>query len=229
MDQFSGSRPPVLGSEASRLDALKDMLIYLALIKGVNWGIGKLSSIVVGPATSGDITIAFEGGGKLVIRRGAEYGPESLKGAVERAAAGQKVTIDPPVPKPPRPSPQPAKSPHSQRGPRATLGQATTSNYRRTFFDAHPDLKGTVIVHHGIERQALTKYPGVLTRSELHSLENLRGIPKDANAKTHLRQIRKEWNSFYRQHPKLATKEELLEKATEIDNKYGHLFDPPIR
>jgi hypothetical protein len=45
---------------------------------------------------------------------------------------------------------------------------------------------------------------------------------------THLRAIRKEWNAFYDQHPR-ATKEQLLDKATEIDNKYGHLFDPPIR
>ena len=30
---------PVLGGEASRLDALKDMLIYVAIMKGVSWGI----------------------------------------------------------------------------------------------------------------------------------------------------------------------------------------------
>ncbi len=80
-----------------------------------------------------------------------------------------------------------------------------------------------------IEQQALKKYPGVLTENELHSLENLRGIPTSANAKTHLREIRKEWNEFYRQHPEHATKEQLLDKATEIDDKYGRLFDPPIR
>lgn len=40
----------------------------------------------------------------MTIRRGAEYGPETLQSAVERAAAGEKVTIDPPAPKPPRPS-----------------------------------------------------------------------------------------------------------------------------
>jgi hypothetical protein len=68
----------------------------------------------------------------------------------------------------------------------------------------------------------------IITESELHSLDNLRGIPKGTNSDTHLRAIRKEWNAFYDQHPR-ATKEQLLDKATEIDDKYGHLFDPPIR
>jgi len=39
--------------------------------------------------------------------------------------------------------------------------------------------------------------------------------------------IRREWNRFYEQHPS-ATKEELLAKATEIDEKFGHLFAPPL-
>lgn len=121
----------------------------------------------------------------------------------------------------------PAKTITSAR-PRASLGHSASTNYRKTFFDAHPDLQGTVIVHHGVEQQVLDRYPGVITESELHSLENLRGIPKGTNSETHLSAIRREWNRFYEAHP-TATKEELLEKATEIDEKYGHLFDPPIR
>ena len=97
-------KEPVLGGEASRLDALKEMLIYVAVMKGVGWGTSKIAHIVVGPEAAGEITIAFKGGGKLTIRRGAEYGPDTLENAVERAAAGEKVTIDPPAPKPPRPS-----------------------------------------------------------------------------------------------------------------------------
>jgi len=76
--------------------------------------------------------------------------------------------------------------------------------------------------------RVLKKYPGVIAESELHSLENLRGIPKGVNAETHLSEIRREWNTFYKQHAR-ATKEELLDKATEIDHKFGHLFDPPVR
>lgn len=112
---------------------------------------------------------------------------------------------------------------------RASLGRAPSANYRKTFLDAHPDRQGEVIVHHGIEQRVLKKYPGVLTESELHSLENLRGIPKTANSEFHLKTIRKEWDAFYKQHPEQVTKEQLLDKATEIDEKYRRLFDPPIR
>jgi len=222
------SQEPVLGGEASRLDALKEMLIYLAVMKGVGWGTSKISNIIAGPEAAGEITIAFEGGGKLTIRRGAEYGPETLQDAVERAAAGRKVEINSPAPKPPLPSLRSADPASAQQTQRASLGQATTSNYTKTFFNAHPELKGKVIVHHEIEQQVQTRYPGVLTESELHSLENLRRIPKDTNAETHLSAIRREWNRFYDHHP-TATKDEILEKATEIDNKYGHFFHPPIR
>jgi hypothetical protein len=62
----------------------------------------------------------------------------------------------------------------------------------------------------------------------LHSLENLRGIPNDVNSGLHLSAIRREWNSFYQSHP-TATRQELLDFATHIDDKYGELFNPPIR
>ena len=60
----------------------------------------------------------------------------------------------------------------------ATLGKATSKDYKTTFFNAHPELKGKVVVHHAIEQQVLTKYPGVLTEAEIHSLENFRGAER---------------------------------------------------
>lgn len=100
--------------------------------------------------------------------------------------------------------------------------------YRQVFFDAHPDLKGKVFVHHAIEQQVLDLYPGVMTEAEIHSLANLRGIPNDVNNQVHLSDIRKEWNAFYLEHPKSVTKQQLLTKAREIDQKYGRFFKPPI-
>jgi hypothetical protein len=108
----------------------------------------------------------------------------------------------------------------------ATLGSAISTNYRNTFFAAHPELQGAVVVHHAIEQQVLTRYPGVVLEAEIHSLQNLRGIPNALNSDLHLSKIRREWNAFYRTHPN-ATKEELLEKATEIDLEYGSQFLPP--
>jgi len=54
-----------------------------------------------------------------------------------------------------------------------------------------------------------------------------RGIAKDVNSDVHLSQIRREWNEFYRQTPN-PTKEQLLEKVTQLDLKYGRGFKPPI-
>ncbi len=110
----------------------------------------------------------------------------------------------------------------------AGLGEAASIDYRSTFFDANPEWRGQVVVHHGIERQVLQRYPGLLSEAELHSLENLRGIPKTGNPELHLSSIRRQWNEFYRTHPN-PTKQQLLDFATKIDDDFGHLFRPPVR
>ena len=79
-----------------------------------------------------------------------------------------------------------------------------------------------------MEQQVQTRYPGLVSDSEMHSLENLRGIPKEVNSELHLRQIRREWDDFYIDNP-APTKQQVLQKATEIDNKYGAQFNPPVR
>ena len=114
----------------------------------------------------------------------------------------------------------------AKKAVRATFGNAAPNDYRSTFFAAHPDLEGKVIVHHAVEQQTLTRFPGAVTESEIHSLENLRGIPKNMNAEVHLRGIRREWNRFYRENPR-PTKAQFLQKATEIDRLYGKNFSPP--
>jgi hypothetical protein len=122
----------------------------------------------------------------------------------------------------------PAIEPPAANLRRATFGQATTKEYRKTFFAHYPDARRDLVVHHAVEQQVLTKYPGLITEAELHSIENLRGIPNDINTELHLRNIRKEWKLFYAEHPQV-TKQQLLDKATEIDNKFGHLFHPPLK
>jgi hypothetical protein len=110
---------------------------------------------------------------------------------------------------------------------KAAFGESTSNNYKKTFFKEHPDLEGDVVVHHAVEQQTLKRYPDVVTESEMHSLENLRGIPKDVNSDVHLSKIRKEWNRFYKQNAN-PTKQQLLDKATEIDQKFGSQFKPSI-
>ncbi|WP_404333531.1 hypothetical protein AB2M62_10485 [Sphingomonas sp. MMS12-HWE2-04] len=78
--------------------------------------------------------------------------------------------------------------------PVARFGISASPDYRSTFFGAHPELKHKVVVHHAVEKQVLDRFPGVVTESEMHSLENLRGVPTDVNSKLHLSKIRTEWN-----------------------------------
>ncbi|MBM7770601.1 hypothetical protein JOD54_000805 [Actinokineospora baliensis] len=112
----------------------------------------------------------------------------------------------------------------------ATFGSSTSTNYRKTFFDEHPGLKGQVWVHHAVERQSADIYPNAgLTDAEIHSLQNLRGIPKgETNNTVHLSKLRKAWNRFYDENPN-ATKQDLLDFATKMDDKYGDQFKPRVR
>jgi len=92
---------------------------------------------------------------------------------------------------------------------------------------AHPELEGAVWVHHAVPQRTLLLYPESVTEEEIHSLENLRGIPINVNRELHLSKIARAWNSFYDKHP-VASKQELLDFATEIDREYGRYFNPSI-
>jgi len=107
---------------------------------------------------------------------------------------------------------------------KATVGQTTRKDYKATFFEKYPDLKGKVVVHHAIEQRVLHKYPTLFTESEIHSLKNLRGIYA-TNHNLHLSILRKEWNRFYIKNLS-PTREDFLEFATYIDIKYGQQFLP---
>lgn len=64
----------------------------------------------------------------------------------------------------------------------ASFGTAPRLDYRKTFFEGNPALKhleGEIEVHHAVEQKALDLYSDVLSETEMHSLENLRGFPTD--------------------------------------------------
>ncbi|WCQ97075.1 hypothetical protein NQZ70_09866 [Sorangium sp. Soce836] len=103
---------------------------------------------------------------------------------------------------------------------------ARVANYREVFFGTHPELRGQVVVHHAVEQQVLKRYPGLFTEAEIHSIENLRGIPKSANPDVHLSQIRRSWNEFYRTNPS-PTRQQVFDFATELDARFGAKFNPP--
>ena len=110
----------------------------------------------------------------------------------------------------------------------ATVGWEPSKDYRSIFFARNPNLKPSdYVVHHGGEQQIIDRYPGLFAEEELNSIENLRGIHKKIDVNLHKKVIRAEWDDFFRIHPS-TTRKEIFGKITEIDRKYGHLFDPPI-
>lgn len=120
-----------------------------------------------------------------------------------------------------------ARDPSKVKYQGASLGRAASKNYRKTFLDANPNLQGEVIVHHAAERQIWRRFPSIVAADEEHSLQNLRGIPKELDSLLHKVIFRQEWDEFYESHPQ-PTRQQVLDYVTYIDKKYGHLFNPPI-
>jgi hypothetical protein len=108
------------------------------------------------------------------------------------------------------------------------FGGPFRSDYRKTFFEANPNLiKSDYVVHHAIEQDIINKYPNLFTKDEINSLFNLRGIPKDMNSRLHLSQLRMEWDRFYKTHM-MATRQEIIDFKVTLDQKYGNQFNPKV-
>lgn len=206
-------------------------------------GIGAAATNATWYAVQGDYTeaglslaAAVPGLAFTKIAKAAKVATTAAKGAVSAADAEKAATEAVRVAKvaeAARPSAAVVKAEteaaRSVATVRAMVGEAGTLDYKATFFGANPELKGQVVVHHAIEQSVLTRYSGKFTASEIHSLENLRGIPNELNSSLHLSDIRKAWNEFYKTHPPSSTtREDILNEATEIDRKFGHLFTPKI-
>ncbi|WP_165824447.1 hypothetical protein [Tsukamurella pulmonis] len=192
-----------------------------------------------------------EGAPAIVVKREAQAAAkkaaqEALEQAEKRAAAagfaGVSAATKPAAsaaktPKPPASTSKPPVAATTPKAPTvrpvgtsATLGASTSSSYRNTFFKAYPNVPKNTVVHHAIEQRVLKAYPGLISKSQLHSLQNLRGIPQGVNSSVHLSQIRRMWDAFYMSHPPATTTlEDLLKFATRLDDRFGHLFNPPLR
>ncbi len=118
------------------------------------------------------------------------------------------------------------------------FGWATSGDWRGNFRNRFPssDIPDNVFnnmeVHHAVPQAVLTKYPSLgIQNGHMHSVENLRGIPKDAltasGAKVHTT-VTNLWTTWYAQNPN-ATLANIQDYANFIDNLYGHQFIPPVR
>jgi hypothetical protein len=99
------------------------------------------------------------------------------------------------------------------------------------FFRAYTNLGGLgedeITVHHGIEKQVMTRYPNIFTWAEIQAPENLRGVPDAINNWAHLSAIRGAWDRFYLGFPcGVATKEDFLRHRDLIDSFWGGNYVP---
>jgi hypothetical protein len=139
------------------------------------------------------------------------------------------------APDPATPSADGLDVPEVRRGDPAQFGDGGSTDYRNNFADDidNADAAADNVIHHAVEQQVRRRYPGLdITPGQMHSSENLRGIPRDINGPLHLSGIRRMWNQFYNHYARIGrepTSQELLDYATLIDDAFGDLFDPPIR
>jgi len=94
-------------------------------------------------------------------------------------------------------------------------------NFKSRFSDVQDQIKA---VHHAVPQKVKNTY-GLLNDTELHSLENLRGIPVNDNFH---QELTNKWTQWYTQHPGF-TLQDALNYAKQLDDQYGHRFVPPIR
>ena len=109
----------------------------------------------------------------------------------------------------------------------ATVGSAKRKKYKKTYVDDVPDSDPESEVHHAIPQAALTLYPDLFTPEEIHSPENLRGIPKSISRYIHQSQLGKEFSKFRRKHSN-PSRQDLIDYASYTDWKYGEFYIPKI-
>ena len=103
---------------------------------------------------------------------------------------------------------------------------ATEATYNPRFKAKFNDISDEVWqVHHAIPKKVKNIY-GLIDDNQLHSLENLRGIP--INDQAFHQDITNMWSVWYTANPNF-TLQNAMDYAKEIDDLFGHRFIPPIR
>lgn len=105
---------------------------------------------------------------------------------------------------------------------------ATINTYQSNFKSKFSEIQNKIgEVHHALPQAVQTRYPYFnVTNDQMHSLENLRGIPNDGSL-DHTT-ITNYWVGFYTTNPN-ASFQEVMDFVKFIDDEFGHLFVPPIR
>ena len=153
-----------------------------------------MSGSEVGIQRVGDVEIHIQ-------RRKYEKYVEIIK---ERDRATQEIA-DAPDETPTHPSEVNEPSGLPELGEISEERSATEEGVHRDVFEQeYPEIDDIVgEVHHAIEQQIIDPegdpfFPGLIPPREMHSVENLRGIPEEIVAKLHRSVIRVKWNEIYK-------------------------------
>jgi hypothetical protein len=120
----------------------------------------------------------------------------------------------------------------------ARFGWATINDHLATFDRTFPDIRVNMQVHHAIPQATLSRFPALgIDPKQMHSLENLRGIPNtvlapDGSGDELHTFITRMWEQdfFPNYGPgNIPTMQEMNYFAKQIDDQFGHLFNPPVR
>lgn len=96
--ELQSGKQMVLPGDASRLQALGDILLYLVLLKGTSWSMAKLKGWAAGPhpTVPGGTVLRSPKGGTVEIAPGHRPTAAELESAIEAANAGKTVRLAPP-------------------------------------------------------------------------------------------------------------------------------------
>ena len=98
------------------------------------------------------------------------------------------------------------------------------ANFKRKFAEVKDEISE---VHHAIPQEVSDRW-NLVGQTEMHSLENLRGMP----SRTFHQNITNMWNAFFRPYKDAGTTpamSDIIDFAKGIDDQYGSQFIPPIR
>jgi hypothetical protein len=94
-----------------------------------------------------------------------------------------------------------------------------SSTYRDRFYTKYPGAPRDYPIHHRIPQKA--RDLGLFSAEEVDSIDNLRAISAAEHKK-----INNEWAKFWKLNPE-ATRQDVLDFARSIDDKYGDSFWKP--
>lgn len=230
VQQRRGGPPPALSVDAPH-ERSADQAAH-AVVSGS----GPVS---VGGATGVGVARDAESDAKKKQKAGKGAGkPKKLPGVDAKTdAAVEKGIVEESAPQPPPKSPTTKKVKNTTEGKDA---RKSFNNKREQHAQALSVGKGGQ-VHHGIELQALKRYPGAFTAAELNAAENMRGIRPELEGKRQLHnsKIREVWDRHYNElDAQLKSKglkkgtpafraharKYLLAARAEMDYLYGKLY-----